>query len=290
MEGKILKCALAGIVICIVIGAVVLYCFKEYESITLGCELPTEQPILPVLEVQEEGVSNETEARAIAVKYFPQFENATLVESGLAPFVFKIEHWLNNEHHTGLHLYNELLQVHYSGCLMYDVIKISNPHWGLVSPSEFPKEKAIEIAEAFISKHGSAPGTLQLRYIHPVGTLVGIEGYFIMYDWLYTNNIPITGGDGIKLHVKCDGNVTSFSRLFRTVVEEGDVIRMISASQAFDALTTAPMIGPATITEIDVCYYSAPFRETQEYMNPTWRFKMEGGNYLYVDGVTGEYL
>jgi len=84
--------------------------------------------------------------------------------------------------------------------------------------------------------------------------------------------------------------VTTFFRLVRNVIEEEDMIQMISASQAFDALATAPILGFVTITEIDVCYYSAPYRETQEHMNPTWRFKMEGGNYLYVDGVTGECL
>ena len=284
MEGKILKCALAGIVICIVIGAAVLYCFKEYESITLGCELPTEQPILPILRVEEEGVSNESEARALAVKYFPQFENASFIESGLDAFVLKNEHTI----------FNEYLEIYESGCLIYT--RVNDYIIERVSISEFPQEEALTIAEDFISQHGGL-GDFELESVFPIATyknetLIGIDGYHINYRHSY-KDIPISsgrGGDGIRITIRCDGNVTTFFRLVRKVIEEEDKIQMISASQAFDALAVAPIPGFVTITEIDVCYYSIPPWENQEYMNPTWRFKMEGGNYLYVDGVTGEVL
>lgn len=301
MKRKILSYISICIVACVVVGATTFYYIEQQKSpgvvmgmVTLGCELPKEQPTLPILGLQSEIISNEAEAEALAIKYFPQFENGTFIESDMTPFLLKIEHIINNETVTNLHLYDEVIEMYYSGGFIYHMIYRSNRPKGLVNPSEFPQEEAIQIAEDFISEHGGLDN-FQLVYIHPMatyypnGTLIGIDGYVINYERLY-NGIPVSGGDGIRVDVMYNGDVTYFYRVVRPILREEDVVKMISASQAFDALTTAPIIGPATITEIDVCYYGSFAHITQEYMNPTWRFKMEGGNYLYVDGVTGECL
>ena len=289
MEGKILNYVLICIVVCVLVGATAFYYINQPTAgiITLGCELPTEQPILPILKLQEGKVSNETEARALALKYFPEFENATFIENAFEDpniFVLKIDNGISN--------LNEYLTVYSSGCLIYTgPLPIERE----VNASEFSQEKALNFSESFISQHGGF-GDLYLERItsgvqfDPEGKPTGIiDGYYVRYEHSY-NGIPISGGDRITLEVIYNGIVTHFFRLVRTPIEEISQVKIIPASQAFNALTTAQISGNITITNVDICYYSSDQYIDQEHMNPAWRFEIDGVNYLYVDGVTGECL
>lgn len=304
---KILKYVLVVVVACVLSSAMTIGYFEcknmdgkimgnengitgiKGSNMNLSCELPTEQPVLPILKLKLENISNEAEAKSFATKYFPEFERANFMEtSDSNKFVLKLGEA------------TEYLEIYKSGCLIY---MRSQDKDIKMNQTEFPQEMALNISHDFILSHGELED-FKLESIAPYAQLnedgepTGIiKGYYLVYRHSY-NDIPISGpgGDGIKADVKCGGNVTYFFRLMRTPTEETSTVKVVSASQAFNSLKKSYKGKETTITNVSLCYYSENFKTVQESMEPAWRFEIGGkggvgsGSYLYVNAVNGTPL
>lgn len=276
--------------------------------IEIHCDLPTNRPALPDLVLPSDVITSENEAYDFAIQYFPEFEKCELIyteqtDSDVTTYIFRIGNDENNY---------EFLKVSSSGTLIYS--RESNGE--LLEDTEFTEDDALTIANSFISNHGGL-GDFVFELIGIWGTLdeygnkTGIiRAYFIDYLHYYdvehleldppfpNDEVPIHGGDGIRMTVSTDEGVSHFLRLHRTPNYETNLDTIISASDAYDSLQTVwEGYGDLDITNVDICYYSERYDIVQETMQPAWRFEYyvnndanRGDNFIYVNARNGEVI
>ncbi len=277
-------------------------------TIELEGELPTNTPALPDLVLPSEVITDEGDAHDFAIQYFPEFEKSNLIyteSTGIEPttYIFEIGNDESNYEH---------LKISGAGALIY-----SRESYGeLVSETLFTENDALTIANNFISNHGGL-GDFVFESINTWGTFdeygdkTGmIRDYFIDYIHYYdvehleldpplpNDEVPICGGDGIRMTVSTDEGVSHFFRLHRTPYDETTPSPVISASDAYYSLETVyEGYGNMAITNVDICYYSENYEIVQETMQPAWRFEYyedndtnKDENFIYVNARNGEVI
>lgn len=167
-------------------------------------------------------------------------------------------------------------------------------------------EEAQKKVEEFIEKNGGLPDDAYLERIETekmTKISTGEEtilGYLFIYKHSY-NNVPIGGGDAIKIRISNSG-ITSYFRLHRNVIsecerkigEDDKYSKMKNIKEILEAAKEAVASAgykqpvPPKITQIQLAYCSKWFKTEQDYMPLTWEITVEGGSTIYIDPITGE--
>ena len=165
-------------------------------------------------------------------------------------------------------------------------------------------------AEAFVNAHGGLPDdaelaavTLQKAATYEAGDREATWQERILKAYLEYrhkfNGVEIVGGrkgDSIRVGIQ-DDEVVTMDRHWRTI--EGPAGESQSLIPAVEALAVAVenvpkvFLGPITgysITEIKPFYHGAPSELDEQELVPAWGFCINGGHWVYVDALTGEFL